>query len=266
MSDAILLLRLEHSNMARLLDWIDDQIQSLESGTAPDYTLLNQALYYLQNYPDLCHHPKEDLVLEAVIRSSPDGASSVGDLAGEHRKLAELTGQAATTVNQAGRDPANTGFVNTLRELVDSYRHHMKAEEEHFFPLALKVLQASDWESINFELFDRDDPLFDHSQEQRFRELREGISMYTRRYHEINAAQKEIEWLLDLTGIDEFNRTMEETGSKLRLVAFTEKGYGLEREGKLLAYIPSFAEVQAIWCAYYYAKGADEFSLVEKQG
>jgi hemerythrin-like domain-containing protein len=261
MSDAILLLRLEHSNMARLLDWVDDQIQTLESGTAPDYTLLNQALYYLQNYPDLCHHPKEDLVLESLALRDPEGAATVGDLSGEHRKLAEQTGRVAAAVNTAGQEPANTGFVQALRELVVSYRRHMSAEEEHFFPLALKALQASDWESIDFELFDRDDPLFDHSQEQRFRKLREGISRFNSRYHVINAAQKELAWLQNLTGIDEFNHTMQETGSRLRLVGFTEGGYGVEREGKLLAYIPSYEEVQALWCAYYYAKGAEEIDL-----
>jgi len=101
MSDAILLLRLEHSNIARLLDWIDDQIQTLEAGAAPDYTLLGQAIYYLQNYPDQCHHPKEDLVLEVLARRDPEGAAAVGDLSGEHEKLTSLINEVAATVYQA---------------------------------------------------------------------------------------------------------------------------------------------------------------------
>ena len=137
----------------------------------------------------------------------------------------------------------------------------MRNEEEIFFPCALKILKRTDWASIDFELFDRDDPLFDHSQERHFRELREGVSRHTRRYLEMTAAQQEIELLENFNNIDDFNRTMETMGSKIQLVHFTEGRYGLESRGKLLAYIPSDEEIQAMWCAYYYAKGAEKISL-----
>ena len=261
MSDAILLLRLEHGNMARLLDWIDDQIKTLDTGAAADYHLLSQAMYYLQNYPDQCHHPKEDLVLEVIARRNPGAAADIGDLSVEHKKLAQLTDRAAAAVSNNVNANRNDKLAGTLRDLVAEYRRHMTKEEEIFFPCALEVLERSDWSSIDFELFDRDDPLFDHSQEQRFRELREGVSRYTRRYLEMTAAQQEIELLENLNNIDEFNHAMENLGSRLRLVSFTEGRYGLEREGKLLAYIPSNEEIQAMWCAYYYAKGAEEITL-----
>ncbi len=262
MSDAILLLRLEHSNMARLLDWLDEQIKTLETGAVPDYKLLNQALYYLQNYPDQCHHPKEDLVLKVLLHRNPEDSEVIGDLAGEHIKLATLTSSVASALNQTDGEQERSILAQALRELVEDYRRHMTMEEKYFFPLALEHLENGDWESINFELFDRDDPLFDHSQEEQFRRLREGISLSSRRYLEMNTAREELKWLRNLNGIDEFNRTMKKAGSRLRLVRFNEGGYGLERDGKLLAYIPSYEGIHAIWCAYYYAKGAEEISFV----
>lgn len=260
MSDAILLLRLEHGNMARLLDWVEDQIRILESGASADISLLNQAMYYLQNYPDQCHHPKEDLVLEAMVRRSPEAAAAIGDLTGEHNKIAELTMHAVTILNRG--DNVDRELEEALRELTREYRRHMQKEETIFFPRALEVLDRSDWSSIDFDLFDRDDPLFDHSQEQRFRELREGISRYIGNRPEMIAARQEFELLENLNDIGEFNLTMEKLGSKLRLVRFSEGGYGLEREGKLLAYIPTLEEIPVIRYAYYYAKGAEDINLV----
>ena len=259
MSDTILLLRLEHGNMARLLDWVEDQIRILESGSTADNNLLNQALYYLQNYPDQCHHPKEDLVLETMARRSPEAAAEIGDLAGEHNRIADLTVQAVMALNRAEGNDLH--LQEALRELSTEYRRHMQKEETMFFPRALEVLDRSDWASIDFDLFDRDDPLFDHSQEQRFRELREGISRYVGNRPEITSARQEYELLENLNGISEFNLAMDKLGSKLRLVRFSEGGYGLERQGKLLAYIPSFEEILVIRYAYYYAKGAEDINL-----
>jgi hemerythrin-like domain-containing protein len=260
MSDAILLLRLEHTNIARLLDCIDEQVEELEANTAPDYELLYQAMDYLQNYPDQCHHPKEDLVLEAMLRRDPQCALSVGDLAGEHEKLAHLTERVAEEVRKA--DPSSSGpeLLSALRELVIAYRKHMSMEEEKFFPRALQTLTHSDWMSIDFDFFERDDPLFDHSKEQKFAKLRENISELAKRSHELDATHKEVNWLKNLDEIDGLNNTLKSLGSKLRLVRFTEGGYGLERDGKLLTYIPQCNEVQAIWCAYYYAKGAENIT------
>ena len=261
MSDAILLLRLEHGNMARLLDWVDDQVRLLETGAAANHSLLNQAMYYLQNYPDQCHHPKEDLVFEMMARRDPEATSTVGDLTMEHKKITDLTIQVATTVTRAGTTGADQELREALRELTMEYRRHMEKEETVFFPRALEVLNRSDWASIDFELFDRDDPLFDHSREQHFRELRESISRFGRRDQELTTARQEIALLENLNGIDDFNQSMEQQGSQLRLVRFSEGGFGLERQGNLLAYLPSLEVIQAIWCAYFYAKGAEDISL-----
>lgn len=261
MSDAILLLRLEHGNMTRLLDRVEEQVRNLEQGTAVNHKLLAEAINYLQNYPDQCHHPKEDLVLEVMARRDPKAAVEIGDLAGEHRKISDLTAQAARALEQVGSIRGSDVLLDALRSLTTSYRNHMSMEESVFFPRALQVLDRSDWSSIDFDLFDRDDPLFDHAQEQRFRALRESITGNDDHEEELKEAHKEIKLLNNLTDIDDFNLAMERLGSKLRLLRFSEGVYGMEREGSLLAYIPSQEVVQAVRCAYFYAKGAEQITL-----
>ena len=62
-----------------------------------------------------------------------------------------------------------------MEEFVSYYRNHMMMEEEHFFPAAAKALLEDDWAEIEFDLFEREDPLFDRSAHERFHRLREKI-------------------------------------------------------------------------------------------
>lgn len=58
-----------------------------------------------------------------------------------------------------------------IREFTQRYRHHMCNEEERFFRLAEERLSKDDWDTLDFAMFDRDDPLFDHIAEKRFSAL-----------------------------------------------------------------------------------------------
>jgi hypothetical protein len=51
----------------------------------------------------------------------------------------------------------------------------MAQEEEHFIPLALRVLAAQDWADIDAQITDREDPLFGGTVELRFRDLHQMI-------------------------------------------------------------------------------------------
>ena len=62
-----------------------------------------------------------------------------------------------------------------LAGFVASYRRHLDMEEEKLFPAALRELTGEDWEEIEYDSFDRKDPLFSDSVEQRFGRLREHI-------------------------------------------------------------------------------------------
>ncbi len=174
MSDVLFLLRLEHQNMSRLLNALENQLDDLERGRTIDPAILTSILNYCLTYPDECHHPKEDLVLHWLCARAPDAALAVGDLRGEHRHLANLTRDFATAIRTT---PAAT--ASALQRLgpsfLDAYRRHMSMEEMVFFPAALKALSPYDWEEIDFEVFDRTDPLFSEPAERQFQALRDAI-------------------------------------------------------------------------------------------
>ena len=174
MSDAILMLRLEHGNMIHLLTAIDEQVRELEQGTPPNHELLRSIVDYISGFPDQCHHPKEDLVFRKLERRAPEVAAKVDNLIEEHHQLTELTKEFATAVAAAERKPraSSEQLADVMRRFTQRYRHHMAMEEMYFFPAALDTLSRDDWAEIDFDMFDRTDPLFDDSNEESFRALR----------------------------------------------------------------------------------------------
>ena len=62
-------LRSDHANMARLLNILERQVSAFREGEAPDYEIVQGVVEYFLDYPDLCHHPKEDLLARRQCQS-----------------------------------------------------------------------------------------------------------------------------------------------------------------------------------------------------
>ncbi len=260
MPDTLFLLRLEHGNQSKLLGLIEDQVAAAEAGTPMDEELLNLACEYFLDYPARCHHPKEDLVFKLLSKRDPESCSSLRDLLAEHRRLNELTEAFADAVHRVREEPpaAKPSPREVIREFTERYRQHIRDEEERFFRLAEERLSQDDWDTLDFVMFDRDDPLFDHATEERFSALGRRIERVAehgkvRRSVVIDAA----DGLRGLSGIESFNDSMKLAGQPFRLARFAEGGYGLERDRELLLYVPECSAERAAWCAYCYLRGLD---------
>jgi hemerythrin-like domain-containing protein len=257
MRDTLSSLRLEHSNLSRLLGLIEKQVARAEAGKRMDEELLRLASDYFLDYPDQCHHPKEDLVYNLLRMRDPESRAGLRDLVTDHRRLHELAQAFSDAVRRLHEEPqaGKPTPREVMLEFTKHYRQHMQLEEERFFPLAEQRLSRDDWDSLDFTMFDRDDPLFDHVVEKRFATLREGIErraeQETARRSVIGAA----DGLRGLSGIESFNDSMTSSGHRFRLVAFAEGGYGLEGDRELLLYIPECSAERAAWCAYCYLRG-----------
>jgi hemerythrin-like domain-containing protein len=268
MPDAILMLRLEHRRIHSVLDILAGELHALDDEEAPSFRLLEGALLYLSDFSDECHHPKEDLIYRKLAAAS---RRSVGPLIGlerEHEDLARLTRRALETVREARLDSKRplAPIADALRELLDHYRRHMAGEEKHLFATALRRLAEDDWTAIDFDLFDRPDPAFDHRTEERFAELYERLTeaareqqRFTEKAKHILLSEEEATWLRELTSIAEFNARQTQSGGGARLIRFAGGGYGLLAAGEqLLTDIPECSEQRAAWCAYYFLRGQSE--------
>ncbi|MDH3508895.1 MAG: hemerythrin domain-containing protein, partial [Gammaproteobacteria bacterium] len=133
MSDALLLLRLEHENLGQLLDLIDEQRQLRETGGDLDLGLLETVTEYFSGYPEQCHHPVEELVFRRLKMRDPDAVTDSDKLTDEHAQIERLTAELAEAVTS---DSDTTTLAEIMKRFVTDYRRHMSMEEEHFFPAA----------------------------------------------------------------------------------------------------------------------------------
>lgn len=164
-------LREEHRNIARLLDALERQVDIFAQAGAPDYEVIRGIADYLLDYPDRCHHPKEDVVFAQLRAAHPEAASAIGDLLREHRDLHEQALRFQGTVSALLADIARDVIVDAARRFIEIERRHMQREEAQFLPLAEKVLTPVDWARIEGALSPGPDPLFGGKVEAQFRKL-----------------------------------------------------------------------------------------------
>jgi len=255
---AILLLRLEHNRFDDLLDLIEDQ---LDHADLPDRELLRNIVDYFSGYPERCHHPVEDLVYRKLRARNFVLASTVGDILQEHAETAELTRRFSKAVARMGDDTLTAELKDIMQRFVDHYREHMFAEEKYFFTVALDTLSESDWNEVEFALFDRNDPLFDREVEERFSHLRGKIEDLAKKSYRRGAFLQQAKQLRELTSIHSFNEAMQKAGHGYRLLEHIGGGYGLQSAGQFVVDIPKCSPARAVWCAYYYVEAATRRDL-----
>lgn len=170
-------LRQEHRNIAQLLDAFERQIETVAGAADADYEVLRGIAEYFCDYPDRCHHPKENAVFEHLRNQDPEAAARVGDLAHEHRDCGARARRFRDNITALFHEAVlpRTTLVNAARSFIEAERDHMRMEEELFFPLAEQKLAAADWDGIAGRLQSERDPLFENRDEERFRVLRERL-------------------------------------------------------------------------------------------
>ena len=177
MTDVLDAIHEDHTNMTKMLDALERQLPVFDAGETPDYDIVRGVVEYCIGYPELYHHPKEDLVFERLKAVDPEAAAEVGDLPGEHAELTVLTHRLRDAVEAVLGDleVPRGRFDETLRAFLDAYRRHMALEESAFLPAARHALSAAELAAIDARLDSPEDPLFGAPSEERFAALRQDI-------------------------------------------------------------------------------------------
>jgi hemerythrin-like domain-containing protein len=171
-------LRREHRTIAALLDSLEAQLAVLVDAGEPDYDALAALAEYFTDYPELVHHPKEDLIWRALKARDAAAAAPVGDLENEHRYLKDLTAAFAAAIDALCHDAEvrREAVRQVIRRFVDAERRHMTKEEQAFFPAAARTLKPEDWASVAARARAKPDPLAADAADQRFAALRRIIA------------------------------------------------------------------------------------------
>ena len=139
-------------------------------GTLPDFDALRAMLFYVDEFPEKLHHPKEshllfpklrghsahsDGVLDRLDRDHARGEHAIRSL--EHALLGfEMMGETDQ------RDPRGATFETAMNLYVRFYLEHMHIEETEVLPLAEAMLGADDWAELDGAFQTNCDPLAGH--------------------------------------------------------------------------------------------------------
>lgn len=188
MTEIIELLCGEHQDIRQLLDVLEDELRIFNHQQRPDYNVIEAIISYFQDYPDCCHHPKEDMIFEKLKVRDPAAAERVGDLRAEHRGENERLQRVAQIVRNIllDRDILRQTFDEVMRDFIDQQRAHLAMEERILFPAVIDALRPEDWAEIDSQWSERKDSLFNVGIEERCDSLRDRVL----RWHRENMEQR----------------------------------------------------------------------------
>jgi hemerythrin-like domain-containing protein len=173
--EAANILRDEHRSLAAVVQAMQFLVREIqEKGRTPEFRLLHAMLYYIREYPERLHHPKEDRYLFAALkRRTHDADAVIEDLEREHAQgeklLNELT--VALSIFEAGARDGLDRFAGEVARFADFYWNHMQKEEEQVLPIADRVLADEDWRDIHAAFEANQDPNFSIDAQDEFRRL-----------------------------------------------------------------------------------------------
>lgn len=152
-------LREDHRNIARLLQVLERQIDIFGEAETPDYDIIVGVADYFLQYPDRCHHPKEDLIVAKLKEAHPEATGGIGGLIDEHRELHERAVRFRRAVGDllSGADVPRSAIVDVAHDFIATQHRHMREEEDTLFPTADRVLTGAEWADIEDRLGQRAD-------------------------------------------------------------------------------------------------------------
>jgi hemerythrin-like domain-containing protein len=182
MHDVIALWHADHINFAKLLNLLEDQLELFHAGGSPQYELMLDVMYYMTHYPDVLHHPKEDLIFAKIKKRTGSAGPTIDELTLQHARLRESGQELARDLDDIvnGSISSREHVDTAARAYVTNFRNHMRVEETEILPLAAGLLREQDWADVEKAIRHIEDPLFGGKTEARYAALRRQIATEAR--------------------------------------------------------------------------------------
>lgn len=161
--ESIRVIRDEHAALAAMLRSL---LMMMERGPADEpaafFEVLRAMLFYIDEFPERLHHPKETrLLFPKVARAAPATAAAIARLDAEHHR-----GEAAVRELQhlllaweLLGESRRAAFDAGARAYADFYLEHMRLEETLILPAAEHALNDAEWQELDAAFATNRDPL-----------------------------------------------------------------------------------------------------------
>jgi hemerythrin-like domain-containing protein len=165
----------EHRSLAAVILGLEFLVRDARTtGRPPSFALLRAMVYYIRNFPERLHHPKEDAYLFRLLR---ERTSELDDTLAELQRQ-HADGEAHVDALERAIDRYESGsaggadaFATAVRDFADAQLQHMRLETKVILPAARRYLTSDDWKEIGRAFADNGDPRFSVDNDEEFRQL-----------------------------------------------------------------------------------------------
>ena len=156
---AIGILRNEHRSLAAVLHALLGVVN--DSTRPPDPALLGAMLFYIEQFPQRLHHPKENEHLFAKLRKRTSACDALLlELQHQHRSGALAFADMRRKLQSGEHD----AFRQSVQDFAKLEWQHMDTEEKLILPAASRHLLPEDWQEIAQAFGTNADPCFASSE------------------------------------------------------------------------------------------------------
>lgn len=177
------ILHKEHKNIVKLLNFLRETLVAIRAEQPVPYRMLNDALIYLSEVPDMYHHPREDMIYAYYTRyrSQEQGENITSVLEQQHLQLVRDGAALRELVSMVLMDavvPLDQ-MAADLENFVNLQQSHLDYEEGEVFPCLRQALTEDDWRNIEQSWNSKieDDPLFGRTVAEQYQELAERLNL-----------------------------------------------------------------------------------------
>jgi hemerythrin-like domain-containing protein len=157
----------EHAALAAMLNSMG---MMLDRGPQDEperfFDVLRAMLFYIDEFPERLHHPKEsDLLFPHIARAAPQTMDTIVQLENDHAhsETAVRDLQHLLLSWELLGESRHAAFETAARRYIDAYLAHMRLEETAILPVAQQVLTDADWKELNAAFANNRDPLVHHT-------------------------------------------------------------------------------------------------------
>ncbi|WP_269631075.1 hemerythrin domain-containing protein [Pelomonas sp. BJYL3] len=157
------IIRDEHAALAAMLRTLPLLLaEHRRAGTLPDFAALRAMLFYVDEFPERLHHPKESELLFPKLRARAPAMRDLLDKLDEdhargERAIRDLE-HSLLGFEMLG-DARRAAFEQQAERYVHLYLQHMDIEEREILPAAMQLFSEEDWQDLDQAFAENKDPL-----------------------------------------------------------------------------------------------------------
>ena len=156
-------IRDEHASLAAVLRSLQLMLErGPADAPAAFFDVMRAMLFYIDEFPERQHHPKESQWLfPRVAERAPEAAEAIARLEREHAggEAAVRELQHLLLAWELLGDTRRSAFEEALQRYVAFYLEHMRVEETVVLPAAQAHLDAQDWAAVDAAFATNANPL-----------------------------------------------------------------------------------------------------------